>query len=406
MGTGRNSRGFAAMAQTVDSQAVFSSRCAEIGLSQADVAALAAQGLTSFAKMAFACSYTPGSSDDTELIKLFTTILGAPPSVVQASLYRRLYFEAHTLAVEEFKYRVERPSDSAPRKLALAERSARHEAQVLRLTGVNIAGDLEPSHQLIDLVCAQAEDNCLRYVELHVCTRRDQEIHFVKQDPYIKFIDTGRGISGQKQNQQQSISVSSELLVRGAMVRRALAYDQCNLLDYHLSMRWIAKLFDAMTRQVPQGFSNPSLNHILLADRELFTMLADATRAGIVTSLALNRPLDVAIQVLFTSPDLAMYLMPVPSRGSSAPSSSPASTPAGSAQQIRVNKTEPKPKSKTKGKGKGKVKKADKCWRFQSPYGCTKAEPGGECDLGRHACRRCDGPHPTKSCTQPATKKD
>ena len=50
----------------LDSAAVFEAGCREMGLLPDEAARLKSKGWNSFALMAFACSYTPGQSDDSK----------------------------------------------------------------------------------------------------------------------------------------------------------------------------------------------------------------------------------------------------------------------------------------------------------------------------------------------------
>ncbi len=51
------------MACSVDSEAVFRARCAEVGMSQVVFDLLVAAGLTSMSHFAFSCGYQPGVGD-------------------------------------------------------------------------------------------------------------------------------------------------------------------------------------------------------------------------------------------------------------------------------------------------------------------------------------------------------
>ena len=64
------------MSSFSESEPVFASRCLKVGLSEADIAKLKEQGITTLAKVAFCCSYTPGSGDDSELIRALKDALG------------------------------------------------------------------------------------------------------------------------------------------------------------------------------------------------------------------------------------------------------------------------------------------------------------------------------------------
>ena len=54
--------------------------------------------------------------------------------------------------------------DVRPRKLANVERSQRYDSQAIRLRGLDLTGEMEVSHSLIDLIGQFVEDNALSLV--------------------------------------------------------------------------------------------------------------------------------------------------------------------------------------------------------------------------------------------------
>ena len=139
------------MASSVDSEAVFFSRIRAVGLGDADEAALRLQGITTVAGLAFACSYVPGG-DDASFLQLADVVLGGGAAAGRVSAWRRLYFECYTVCAAELKLRLEQTGETPPRKIPPAERSARREAQRLRLPGVSLDGVLDFSDSLLDLL--------------------------------------------------------------------------------------------------------------------------------------------------------------------------------------------------------------------------------------------------------------
>ena len=109
----------------LESSAVFENRALAIGIDAAVVRALQLSGLDTFGKYAFSCAYQPGAADEAPLKNLLTEALGAEPSIATFAPLRRLYFEAHTLALSDVRSRVERKEDDAPRKMPPPERSVR-----------------------------------------------------------------------------------------------------------------------------------------------------------------------------------------------------------------------------------------------------------------------------------------
>ena len=96
-----------AMASFAESEPVFASRCERVGLGEDEVKKLKAQGLTTLAKVAFCCSYTPGSGDDSELIKCLDAALGTPSTLGQKASFRRLFHESLSVTTQEMRSMVE-----------------------------------------------------------------------------------------------------------------------------------------------------------------------------------------------------------------------------------------------------------------------------------------------------------
>ncbi|CAE7453070.1 SLC24A2 [Symbiodinium sp. CCMP2456] len=115
-----------AMSSFSESEPVFAARCLKVGLAEADITKLKAQGITTLAKVAFCCSYTPGSGDDAELIRALKDALAVEPDLGQKSAFRRLYHEAFSVTTAEMKALVEQTDETAPRRLSVPERAERH----------------------------------------------------------------------------------------------------------------------------------------------------------------------------------------------------------------------------------------------------------------------------------------
>ena len=105
-----------------------------------------------FGKLAFCSAYRPGQSDEAPLMQALAAILGRAVRDDEAPALRRLHFEASTMIMSDMKSRVERTDASEPKRLPMAERTARLERQKTDLVGVVINQDNEPSHQLVDRV--------------------------------------------------------------------------------------------------------------------------------------------------------------------------------------------------------------------------------------------------------------
>ena len=113
----------------LDSVAVFEARASEIGLEVAELEYLRSRRWNSFGRLAFACNYTPGQSDETPLAKLAAAITKSDSieSIPEDRfpVIRRLFVEAYTMASADLRTRVERRDDDPPRRLAAPERASR-----------------------------------------------------------------------------------------------------------------------------------------------------------------------------------------------------------------------------------------------------------------------------------------
>ena len=114
---------FACGHMAIDSKVAFQNRALELGITQADLETLADSGINSYAAYAYCCTYQPGQNDDTALTNFLATTLGAPPSAAATTKFRRLFFEAHALSLEDLKSRAERTEASEARILPLQHRA-------------------------------------------------------------------------------------------------------------------------------------------------------------------------------------------------------------------------------------------------------------------------------------------
>ena len=134
-----------AMSSYIDSTSVFRTRAAEIGLSARATTALVTGDIDTFAKLFFSSTFQLGQADDTALLTvLIDALAGAGPATIgEKACFRRMHFEAATLMMNETKSKMDRVDDAPPRKVPTAERSARYDEQVARLSGMSLQGTRE-----------------------------------------------------------------------------------------------------------------------------------------------------------------------------------------------------------------------------------------------------------------------
>ena len=117
------------MAGIIESEAVFTARCAALSMPAAMVIAITTAGYKSVGTFAYCCSFVPGAADDAPLVAVATTILGRLPDGPEMALVRRLFFECFTLVQADLKMKIEQCDDGPIRKLAVPERAHRYNLQ-------------------------------------------------------------------------------------------------------------------------------------------------------------------------------------------------------------------------------------------------------------------------------------
>ena len=212
----------------VDSEASFKSRVLELGISQAHYDALAARNVKTFAGFAFVSAYQPNSQDEKPFVDALSDILGAPPGDM-LPVFRRLFYESHTLAIQDLRTRLESRDNQEPRKLAMPERMDRLGRLKAALPGITLDAQMEPSHALVDRVVAMAEEQSVYYIDLSLCTSRESEVNMIKKEPVLEFSSDG-SIKLAKKNKEAAADVAGELRVRMCMQRRSLALPSVLLL--------------------------------------------------------------------------------------------------------------------------------------------------------------------------------
>ena len=154
------------MARIFDSERVFSQRLKDLGLGDLEPK-LKAKGWCSFAVLAFATDYVPGTSaPDLFVSEIVKPLVGDDAGDVDRwkPLLKRLFVEAYTMAAHDVQSRTEGPDVDEPRKMPNAERE--HRLSVLRgkLPGLTLEGELQPSYYLIDLCSAMFESGQVCYI--------------------------------------------------------------------------------------------------------------------------------------------------------------------------------------------------------------------------------------------------
>ena len=201
-----------------------------------------------------------------------------------------------------------------------------------------------------------------------------------------------------------------------------LAVDQANILSYRFHFKWTEFLMDTRMSDPPQGFQQVSMKQLELADKKLFTLLAEATREGIKAQAG-GKPCVIAFDKCFESTEVRHLLQPRPmpsghavNPGGNKP---PRSPPLGGAPSPK------KPRANGKGKGLGKSSDFQRiphdllhlgavantpkghrlCFSFNLKS-CNSQTKQQKCEKGLHLCcvKGCHKAHPALDC--PAKKAE
>ena len=236
-----------------DSEAVFKQRAGEIGLENDVVECLTNEGIKTMALFAFSCNFSPGSPDEKPFADLIRKLLRRDPSSLELSCMRRLFNESYANVASDIKARTEATDETPARRLAPAERASRLKDQQLRLAGISITGQYEPGDTLIDRCISIYDSDRLQYVEWSSAVSREHELlSGTKKDTSLTF-DASGSLKMSKQQKAEPCSTGSEIQVRYCLVRRALAFDQSNLLDFKLMEVWTEKLLQSRLEEPSPG---------------------------------------------------------------------------------------------------------------------------------------------------------
>ena len=300
----------------IDSEAALKQRCEGLG-AEAVRTALDAQGIKTFASLAYACGTPQEKPSATEFDAFCRQILGAAPQLGPISMLKRLHFEAVTYVIAQLRQNVAGESSESPKKIPLAEKAARAQEQKTRLNGVNIERSMVPSHHLIDLCAHMLDQNCPMWIAPSKCTSRESELQhssktkdrlFRLQDQTLRVVDD---------DSVPSAECNSPIMLQWCWQRRGLALDQAKLVAWHDHERWVQTLLQALTRDPPPECHRRSLAEIIQADREAWMIMAEE-----VTSLQPladgSMPLGTKLLALRTDPRIQVLLMPMPGKAPAA----------------------------------------------------------------------------------------
>jgi len=165
------------------------------------------------------------------LAPLFDLGEGAPEPALSAGV-RRLWFEAHSIMIQDLRRRIDRTDDEPPRRIPAVEREERKSELATRLgEAFRMEGELEPANFLIDRYVQLAEDGQLEWVPWEECPKREQELQQGRGRK--RWMADASGVIKEKEVPADTrADVSTALRIQWAMKRRGLALDIAGLLYF------------------------------------------------------------------------------------------------------------------------------------------------------------------------------
>ncbi|CAE7225523.1 unnamed protein product, partial [Symbiodinium sp. CCMP2456] len=344
--------------------------------------------------------------DDAALMNHVNGLLTHALTPTAVAGLRRLAFEAQALALQDLKTKLESPAEHEPKVLPLQEKMARLTRQKERLVGVVLTPHNTPSHALIDKACSQLEEGSLQWIHPNKCTSRHSEALSEKPQTSLSF-DSKGSIKVSKASHDLECDTSSAHLLRVALQRRALAYDVANLFSFSVLERWHQSLFDRLHHVPPPGYLATSLHQLVAADKALWLLVAEDTRAKL-TEMDPDQPAlrlcESHMNYYADHPDVLFHLMPLKAGGAASGGKQPQSDQPGRSRNARrQNRSQG-----SKMTQQAQVKRPDNPGYspIVVPEGCTimfnggkpickkfnvgrckvKTAKGGRCSNGFHVC--------------------
>ena len=116
-----------------------------------------------------------------------------------------------------------------------AERTQRMDRLRQELRGLDISGELEPAHVLLDKCCAMFDSNSVKWLEPSVCISRSME---VQGNPKSRELTLEKGSLILKQDDKMTCATDSEIKLHYAFNRRAVALAFARVMSFQQYCAW------------------------------------------------------------------------------------------------------------------------------------------------------------------------
>ena len=268
------------MTSLIDSAAHFESRLGELGLTAGLITNIKNHGVGTLSQLAFAVGQPGQPLMDVAVDQFIQTATGRPPAIGESAILKRAAFEAQTVLISTLRQNIEK-TDEAPRKIAFAERTSRMQALQAALAGIEITGEQEAAHCVLDKACNIYESNTLKYLDPASCVSRSHEIQGITKNRELTF-EKGSLVLKSGEDKLSS-PTDSEIKVHYAMVRRGLSFQFARLMSYSQHCQW-----ESFLLRVWAGFHIEQVFMIeVFAGTAVLSSVAK--QFGLVSSLAVDK---------------------------------------------------------------------------------------------------------------------
>lgn len=264
------------------------------------------------------------------------------------------------------------------------------------LRGIDIRGEMEPAHALLDKARAIFDNNSIKWLEPSICISRSLEVQGATKS---RELTLEKGALILKQDDKLSCATDSEIKLHYALTRRGLALAFARLMAFQQHSAWETFMFETLHREVPPGYTKAGLSQVISCDKAAGARLA-SMNVSVREAPDGTFPLGEALLNLRSDPAISLYLAPL---AKPAQSSSSHTTPRpGPYQQLTHQPQHGKGKNKGGGKGnappmpaelRGKYHKTSSnepiCFAFNTSADCSQSgtvKLGEKCPKGLHFC--------------------
>lgn len=223
------------------------------------------------------------------------------PTLVMARV-KRFYNQCQLANACELQRQQHVSIFDAPRLLPKLEYEERRKKIKARLEpGFMVEGPTDPSPNLIKVLVNMFDTGILTWVPPSKCIEFALAVRGGKTTKSLVASEGNRVIVQEDFVFDEFCSIDTIEDWMDAMERRSVAFEMANLLSFE-NVQFPLRHYKRMMRKKMLHHESPTIQRVLEADKDLFTLLADYTREGLQLMPDGTRPLDNVFKKAFNHP--------------------------------------------------------------------------------------------------------